>query len=126
MRLKTIQNFINAIEKNGHRLATELTTGHFDVPSFDIFCSVPPPLFTNEDNFELLKNKDVPGCILYTDNSKFLSDFKNYLKNHIVEEIPIVSDYFNNTPLNILIIKVEEENYKLVYEVSSKGNLAFI
>ena len=105
----------------GHSGAVSLFTPDLDENNFEQFSS--SPHIGNEYNFDLLKKAGVKGGILFSDNATFCQNFKNYLKDRIILQTEIVSNIYNNTPINILIVRTGENDYKPIYEISSKNYL---
>lgn len=120
-----LNSFFDYIVKDGHKTASALHT--IDFEEFDVFCS--NPLFSEDENYQMLLNQE-QGCYLYNNyninNQNFLQDFKIFLGDKIIEEHNIVSDIFNNKPIKILKIKVGDDDFRLIYELSSADRLRIL
>ena len=122
MKLRLINRFLKEIISGHHQRVSNALT--IDSDNFDVFCS--SHNFSNNENYQMLVNQE-QGCYLYTNNGyenrNFVKNFKSYLGKKIVNEIEIVSDIFNNKPIKILVIKVNEDDYRLIYEMHSADRL---
>jgi hypothetical protein len=120
-----LNSFFDYILNDGHNTATALHSIYFE--DFDVFCS--DPLFSLNENYEMLLNQK-QGCYLYNNynlhNPSFLQDFKKFLGDRIIEEYNIISDIFNNKSIRILKIKVGDDDFRLIYELSSADRLRIL
>jgi hypothetical protein len=120
-----LNSFFDYIVKDGHNTASALHSIQFE--DFDVFCS--DPLFSADENYQMLEYQK-QGCYLYNNynmhNPNFIQDFKKFLGGRIIEEYNIISDIFNNKSIRILKIKVGDDDFRLIYELSSADRLKIL
>ena len=125
MKQSIIKVFLIGLNKLGHRQACLHCNINYD--DFDVFCS--SNFFSDNENYQMLLNQE-QGCYLYTNNginnSSFSQNFKSFLGDRIVDELEIMSDVFNNKPIKILIIKVNENDFRLIFEMHSADRLRIL
>lgn len=119
---RIIEGFILAIETTGHKSASNFF--NISLVNFGCFCSI--SFYDNEDNFNKLLKDETQGCFLYNNNQEFAERFKTFLNGRIINEFSITSNLFNNSVIKILIIKVKEDEFRLVYEMNSGDRLSFV
>jgi hypothetical protein len=126
MTLHYVNSFIAAINEMGSHSSASAFFG-IECNEFDVFCG--HELFSPTENYQMLENA-TDGCFLYTnynrDNPDFVQSFHNYLGVRIEIEINIVSDIFNNTPINFMAVKIAEDEYRLIYELHSSCRLQLL
>ena len=82
-----------------------------------------------EDNFDFFEK--YPTYLiwnLYTDRTEFMNEFKNHLINEgvIVQEINLLSDIYQNNPIKMLIIKLKEDDFRIIQEIKPEYNLSLL
>lgn len=122
MKHRLVKRFLSLIITDGHERVSKGLS--IDSDNFDVFCS--SDFFSDNENYQMLLNQE-QGCYLYTNNGianqNFVQNFKSFLGNKIVNEVDIVSNLFNNRQIKILVIKVNDDDFRLIYEMHSADRL---
>ena len=125
MTEKFINKFFDFIHSDGHDTASSALSINFQ--EFDVFCS--DQLFSPLENYQMLENQE-QGCYLYNNynihNPHFLQNFKDFLGDKLIKEYEFVSDIFNNKTIKILKIKLKDDDFRLIYELSSADRLKIL
>jgi hypothetical protein len=125
MNQQFINIFLRELINAGHQMICDAMS--IDSNNFDVLCS--SKFFSEKENYQkLVKHKQ--GCYLYINNCStnpnFVQNFKTFLENKIVNEIDIISNIFNNKPIKILIVKIKEDDFRLIYEIHSADRLKIL
>ena len=125
MKHRLVKRFLSLITTDGHEMVSKGLS--IDSDKFDVFCS--SNFFSDNENYQMLLNQE-QGCYLYTNNGianqNFVQNFKSFLGNKIVNEVDIVSNIFNNRQIKILVIKVNDDEFRLIYEMHSADRLRIL
>jgi hypothetical protein len=107
-----LKGFFYALERWGHKTAHNLTSVDYLKMAY---------LSTN-DSFEVNVQKifdSENGAFFYSNDINFSEEFRDYISNNIIRDQNIFSDLYMGS-IRIIVYRIDNQRFKLVYEVSSR------